>query len=278
MQPKDLYCPECHSTLSKSAGELCCRKCVCSYPIISGIPCFFSGHVKQTEDMTFQADQMFNTTLTAKIYNLGKKMISSDYQPQKHLTSFISAIEPGAVVTEFGSGNRRLIPNIINIDLFPFPNVDIVADVTKTPLGSETVDYVVIDAVLEHVPEPHKVVEEIFRIIRRGGAVYCLVPFVYPYHGYPHNYFNFSKDALEFLFRKFSYCSVEIARGPTSALTNLLSEYIAVALSGKSAMHYTAWKGIALAPIFLLKYLDKLWDSKGPGLRIANALCAMVVK
>ena len=278
MQPKDLYCPECHSPLARSAGELSCGKCACSYPIVGGIPRFFSDHLKETEDMTFQADQMFNTTLTAKIYNLGKKIVSSDYQPKNHLAEFISAIKPGAVVAELGSGNRRLTPNIINIDLFPFPNVDIIADITKTSLGDNSIDYLVIDAVLEHVPEPHKVVEEIFRIVRPGGAVYCLVPFVYPYHGYPHNYFNFSKDALEFLFRNFSHCSVEIARGPTSALTNLLSEYVAVALSGKSAMQYTFWKGIALVPIFLLKYLDKLWDSKGPGVRIANALCAKLIK
>jgi SAM-dependent methyltransferase len=137
---------------------------------------------------------------------------------------------------------------------------------------------VIIDAVLEHVPEPHKVVEEIFRIVRPGGRVYCLVPFVYPYHGYPHNYFNFSKDALEFLFHKFSNCSVEIARGPTSALTNLISEYVAVGLSGRSNMMYTFWKGVSLVPIFFLKYMDKFWDSKGPGIRIANALCAKVIK
>jgi hypothetical protein len=71
---------------------------------------------------------------------------------------------------------------------------------------------------------------------------------------------------------------VEISRGPTSALTNLLSEYIAVALSGKSALRYTLWKGIALVPIFFLKYLDKLWDSKGAGVRIASSLCAHVIK
>jgi SAM-dependent methyltransferase len=234
--------------------------------------------MKETEDMLFQSDQMFNTTLTAKIYNLGKKIVSSDYQPKKHLEEFIFAIEPDAVVAELGSGNRRLTPNIINIDLFPFPNVDIIADITKTPLDSNSIDYLIIDAVLEHVPEPHKVVEEIYRIVKPGGAVYCLVPFVYPYHGYPHNYFNFSKDALDFLFRSFSSCSVEIARGPTSALTNLISEYIAVGLSGKSTMLYTFWKGVSLAPIFLLKYLDFFWNSTGPGVRIANALCAKVVK
>lgn len=278
MQPRDLYCPECHSLLARSVDQLSCGRCACSYPIVGGVPHFFSGHLKMTEDLSFQADQMFNATLTAKIYNLGKKIVSSDYQPKHHLAEFVSAIKPGSLVVELGSGSRRLTPDIINIDLFPFPNVDIVADAAKTPLGSETVDYMVIDTVLEHVPEPHRVVDEIFRITKPGGEIYCVAPFVFPYHGYPHNYFNFSKDALEFLFRNFSQCSVEIARGPTSALTNLLSEYVAVILAGKSAMQYTFWKGVALAPIFLLKYLDLFWDTKGAGVRIASTLCARVIK
>ena len=274
----DLYCPECHKRISPYEDRLICGACGRTYPVIGGIPHFFSGHVKETEDTVFQSEQMFNNTLTARLYNFGKKFISSDYQPRNHLAEFIEAIVSGKVAVELGSGNRRLTEDIINIDLFPFPNVDIVADITKTPLGDSSVDYVIIDAVLEHVPEPHKVVEEIFRMMKSGGSLYCLTPFVYPYHGYPHNYFNFSKDALEFLFRDFSYCSVEIARGPTSALTNMISEYAAIALSGESRTLYTFWKGVSLVPIFLFKYLDRFWDGKGPGVRIANALCAKITK
>ncbi len=278
MRPETLYCPACRAPLAESAAQYACAPCDRAYPIIDGIPRFFSGPLKATEDMAFQAEQMFNDTLRAKAYNLGKRIVSSDYQPRNHLAEFIAAIPPGATVAELGSGNRRLTPDIVNIDLFPFPNVDIVSDVAATPLGAGSIDYLVIDAVLEHVPEPHKVVAEIFRLLKPGGEAYCLAPFVYPYHGYPHNYFNFSPDALEFLFRDFSSCAVRIARGPTSALTNLLSEYVAVALSGGSATRYTFWKGAALAPIFFLKYLDKFWSGTGPGMRIANALCARVIK
>ena len=278
MQPEELYCPECYNLLARSSDTLSCGKCACSYPLNGGIPRFFSGQLKETDDMAFQAEQMYNSTAAAKIFNFGKWIINSDYLPINHLKEFIASIPADAHVVELGSGNRRLTSNIINIDLFQFPNVDIIADIARTPLKSASIDYLVLDAVLEHVPEPHKVVDEIFRIMRPGGRIYCLTPFVYPYHGYPYNYFNFSKDALEFLFRNFASCSVEIARGPTSAITHLLSEYVAIALCGKSNMRYTFWKGLSLVPIFLLKYLDKLWDSKGSGVRIANALCAIVVR
>lgn len=278
MLPDTLYCPVCRAQLARRETSLNCTGCGANYALTDGIPRFFTDTLNETSDMAFQAEQMFNSTTTAKLFNFGKKIISSDYLPINHLANFIASIPADACAVELGSGNRRLTPNIINIDLFPFPNVDIVADIARTPLGDASIDYLIIDAVLEHVPEPHKVVDEIHRIMRPGGRIYCLTPFVYPYHGYPHNYFNFSKDALEFLFRNFSSCSVEIARGPTSALTNMISEYFAVGLSGNSTALYTFWKGLSLAPIFLLKYLDKLWHSKGPGIRIANALCAKVIR
>ena len=214
---------------------------------------------------------MSNANLTARAYNLGRKVISSEYMPRDHVREFLRDVKPDEIVVELGSGNRRLTPEIINVDLFPFANVDFVAEAERTPIRSESVDRVVVDTILEHVPEPHKVVDEIFRILRPGGSVVCLVPFIFPYHAYPRHYFNMSRDGLEFLFRRFSRCTVETNMGPTTALVNLAAEYAGIALSENNRVLYSIGKGVTLMFLFVFKYLDALW-ARAPG-RATSPAC-----
>src|SRR5687768_12064782 len=51
-----------------------------------------------------------------------------------------------------GSGPRRIGPGVINIDVYPFEGVDIVADVLKIPFAEGSVSRIISDNVLEHVP------------------------------------------------------------------------------------------------------------------------------
>jgi len=231
-----------------------------------------------TDDSRFQADQMFGGTITARIYNAGRKFISSEYMPKDHVKEFISQIEPGQTAVELGSGNRRLRRDIVTVDLFPFPNVAIVADIIKTPFPDNAVDFIILDTVLEHVPDPFKVIAECRRILKPKGRMICITPFIFPYHGYPKHFYNFSEDGLRYIFRDFSECKVEMNMGPTSSLINLTSEYFAVAFSGNGKFMYTLCKGLALVPIFLFKYLDIFWAGRKKANRIASHLCVLATK
>jgi uncharacterized protein YbaR (Trm112 family) len=273
-----IVCPYCHSALALLASSFDCTKCKKTFPIQNGIPNFLDFDVENTPDSQFQADQMFERTLTARIHNFGKRIINSEYRPVNHVADFVKGIGPGHIIVELGSGSRQLRDDVINVDLFPFPNVDLLANVAKTPFREDALDFIILDAVLEHVAEPHVVVAEVNRILKPRGQVICVVPWVFPYHGYPKNYFNISRDGLDFLFKDFSECRIEMEMGPTSALTNLVSEYIAVALSGRRKITYSFFKGLVLLPIFLLKFLDKFWSRSGKATRIASSLCVLAKK
>lgn len=275
---KIIACPYCNGTLGHLEYSLECSKCHKEFPIRDGIPNFLNMDIEETADSQFQADRMFESTLTAKIHNFGKKLINSEYAPSDHVRRFLQSNGPEKTIVELGSGNRRLREDIVNVDMFPFPNVDLMANVSKTPFRPASIDAVILDTVLEHVPAPEAVVLEVHRILKRGGRVLCLAPWIFPYHGYPKNYFNISSDGLEYLFRDFSECSIEMHMGPTSALTNLLSEYFAVALSGKHKIVYSFFKGLTLLPIFFLKYLDRLWVHSEKTKRLAAVLCACAKK
>lgn len=195
-----------------------------------------------------------------------------------HIKEFISKTKFDNVIIEVGSGNMRIREDVINLDIFPFPNVDIVADAAKMPFRNNSADFIILDTVLEHVPEPYSIVKETLRVLKKGGKCICIVPFVFPYHGYPAHYYNFSKDGLKYLFRDFSEPKIEINMGSTSGLVNLFSEYFALAISGENKFIYTLCKEAMLIPTFFLKYLDILWKHNGKGINIASHLCLVAEK
>jgi SAM-dependent methyltransferase len=280
-----LVCQNCKSQLNYIGTDLTCKKCGFCLPVKDGVVDFLGTEKADLykgadpNDLNFQKEQMSNSTIFAKTYNLSSNIISCDYKPFNQIKVFLNDIANDKVLVELGSGNRRLRDDCINVDIFPFENVDILADIMKTPFADNTVDYVIIDAVLEHVPNPFAVVDELYRILKYGGKAFCVVPFIHPYHGYPKNYFNISRDGLLYLFREFKECIVETYRGPTSAIINLMAEYLALAfLNNEKGLLYAMLRGGALLPIFIFKYLDRLWNPRGPALRISNALCAIVTK
>lgn len=91
---------------------------------------------------------------------------------------------------------------------------DIVGDIHALPLIDESADAVICYAVLAHVRDPIRAMEEIHRVLVAGGSVLVYVPSVYPYmarHGhYPDNW-RFFDDTIKLLFEKFSsYESVKV--------------------------------------------------------------------
>ena len=64
-------------------------------------------------------------------------------------------------------------------------NTQFVADAHRVPLATESVDALVIQAVLEHVLDPWRVAAEIHRVLRPGGLVYADTPFLQQVHEGP---------------------------------------------------------------------------------------------
>ena len=271
-------CPQCRSRLQWTPEAAACGSCGKRFPVVKEVPRFTEFRTERTADADFQEEVMSGGTFTALLHNWGRKVLSSEYMPKDHVAAFLAEAAPGTVIVELGSGSRRLRDDVINVDLFAFDPVDLTADIAQLPFRSDAVDFIILDTVLEHVPEPHRIIAEIFRVLKPGGKVISVTPFIFPYHGYPKHYFNFTADGLDFLFRDFPERAVETNMGPTSALVNLVAEYFAVAFSGENKLLYTVVKGLALAPIFFFKYIDRLWQSSRRSTRIANHLCIIVRK
>jgi ubiquinone/menaquinone biosynthesis C-methylase UbiE len=97
---------------------------------------------------------------------------------------------------------------------------DILADVMNIPLPSTSVDAVICKSALEHVKNPFKAADEIYRILKPGGKCFVYVPFLYPYHG--DDYWRFSEEGIKYLFRKFRKIEICPVRGHFETIANLL--------------------------------------------------------
>lgn len=109
-------------------------------------------------------------------------------------------------------------------DVVPGPNVDVVGDVLDLPFKDESFDTVISTQLLEHVEKPWVVVKQIHRILKKDGTCICTAPFLIPYHADPHDYFRFTKEGLESLFRNEGFNIIECdSYGP---MFNVISEFI----------------------------------------------------
>lgn len=77
---------------------------------------------------------------------------------------------------------RNILEGWINLDSFPLPGVDIVADLEQCstvpiPLQDESVDEFLLSHVLEHIRQPLPLMQELWRISAPGGTMTIRTPY-----------------------------------------------------------------------------------------------------
>jgi len=79
---------------------------------------------------------------------------------------------------DIGCGGQKKT-GFIGVDILRLEGVDIVHDLTTFPYPFEdnSVDEIYMDNVLEHLPNPIKVIEEIWRISKPGTTITVAVPY-----------------------------------------------------------------------------------------------------
>jgi len=95
----------------------------------------------------------------------------------------------------FGCG-KIIKEGWVNVDFQKAKGIDRSFDFIKYPypFKENTFDYVLIDNVLEHLPDPKKVMKEILRICKKDAVVEIIVPYYNSYYAYADpthiNFFN----------------------------------------------------------------------------------------
>ncbi len=85
----------------------------------------------------------------------------------------------------------------IGTDIEAGPGVSIVGDLQKIDeVITERYEGVFSPATLEHIERPWRAMIAMGRVLKPGGVLYLHTHQTFPLHGYPHDYYRFSQQAL----------------------------------------------------------------------------------
>lgn len=159
-----------------------------------------------------------------------------------------------------GSGSESLYEredvDVIAFDVYCSDAVSFVADGHAIPLAPGSVDGVWIQAVLEHVLDPSRVVAEIHRVLGEDGLVFADTPFLWPVHEAAYDYTRWTPSGHRWLFRDFAVIEAGVSSGPgRTALLGL--RYLGAALFGT----YKIGQLLTL-PVAWLRLLDRFCGNR----------------
>jgi hypothetical protein len=145
---------------------------------------------------------------------------------------------------------------VLGFDIYLSPLVQFIADAHQIPLADESVDCVIIQAVLEHVLEPSQVVSEIYRVLKSDGLVYAETPFLQQVHEGAYDFTRFTESGHRYLFKHFELIKSGAIDGPGTQLLWTIDYF------SRSLFRSKAVGKIFKLLFFWIQYLDKIMSEK----------------
>lgn len=256
-----LCCPRCRKPLDQ-AGQRC-SGCGRPYTITKGVPSFLDADQESHARRDHQSDKENSFLAFFKQWPIFYKwmvlIVVPIYYTGLNAERFLSRTTEGQRLLNVGSGAILLHPQVLNVDLFPFRNVHVLANAELLPFSDQTFDAVCTDQVLEHVAHPKAVATELLRITKPGGLIYSATPFMYPFHPSPKDYTRWSVEGLAMLFDGHAAVESGVLIGPVSGTMSVLASGLAMIFSFgltplRKILHYVFM--IVLTP---LKLLDAIY-------------------
>jgi SAM-dependent methyltransferase len=104
--------------------------------------------------------------------------------------------------------------------------VDVRLDAQALPFRDDSFEYVLCSEVIEHVPNAHKALGEIARVLRPGGVLLVTWPFIYMLHEVPSDYARLTEFGMAKLLGENGLTIERFARrGGAFALAAVLAEF-----------------------------------------------------
>jgi SAM-dependent methyltransferase len=119
------------------------------------------------------------------------------------------AVQPGQLVLDAGSGRapyrdlfahaRYETADFMAVEGKRYAEQDYVCDLAAIPVEDGRFDHVLLTQVLEHIPEPGRVLAELHRVLRPGGTLWLTAPLFYAEHERPYDFFRYTQFGLRHL-------------------------------------------------------------------------------
>jgi len=163
---------------------------------------------------------------------------------------------------------RSLFSNVetyVGLDMPSVLDADIYGDGQFLPFRSESFNTVLCNQVLEHVPEPSRLMREVGRVLRPNGVLILTTPQTWGLHLEPYDFYRYTRYGLHYLANQAGLEVIEIV--PTSGLWATLAQRLADTMAhtytGYDRPGYLAVR-ISAAPVLLVGYLlDRIFGLQG---------------
>jgi uncharacterized protein YbaR (Trm112 family)/SAM-dependent methyltransferase len=289
---KLLVCPNCKSPLRKENVSYSCAepRCSATYPIVDGIPVLIDDRVSTFQQSAYgttrNGKQRRGTSLRKTIRAVTPR-ISANFAARKNFAEFgrllreeserpLVLIVGGA---EVGAGLKELLENrrieFIETDVAIGSRTALICDASYLPFKDQAVDGVIVQAVLEYLPDPALCVAEIHRVLKTNGIVYSEMPFMQDVHGGRYDFTRLTLLGHRRLFRRFGEISSGACAGPATALAWSIQHFC---LSFASAPLRDPMKFLMGSTLFWLKYFDCLLAQTPAGLDAATGTYLLAKK
>jgi SAM-dependent methyltransferase len=265
-------CPSCLGEMGWNGSEAGCLGCGARYPIVNGVPILLAddGAAPVLEE---QWDSGAKTLLPSRYWPVVDRyrrylrpgMTYKTPSSRRFVFEFAASFPRGATVANIGAGDTDFGPNVINLDIEPYDNVDVVGVAERLPLADSSCDGAILMAVLEHVEDADRTLKELRRIVAPGGRVLIDVPFVQGYHASPRDHRRYTEQGLRAELERYGFEpeASGVALGPASAMAWIGSEFLALLFSFQSARAYRLARLLTSWLSWPVKFAD-LWLERHP--------------
>jgi len=100
----------------------------------------------------------------------------------------------------FHRGTYLGLDSMVGDPRWDYAGLDICGNLESLPLRNASVDYILCMVVLEHTRVPGQALKEFARVLKPGGTLMLVVPFLWEEHQAPHDYFRFTRYGVQALF------------------------------------------------------------------------------
>ncbi len=130
----------------------------------------------------------------------------------------LSGVALSGRVLDFGGGQRAEYLSLfkgsadiqsVNIDA-EFDPTHIVAPGDPLPFDDGSFDEIITFNTLEHVYDDHAALAELTRVLKLGGTLHIIVPFLYPVHGHPDDFNRHTPSWWEMTLRRLGYTDARL--------------------------------------------------------------------
>jgi len=213
--------------------------CGSIFPIIKEIPIIIDEstsifkidsiieNTPTTQDINYRSESFKN-----KIRKRVLPSLSKDFSFDKRYKKLAEKFNEKSILV-IGAGDKvdfynkmfkdnLVITSDVHMQFFP----DVVFDSHQIPFKDASFDFVIASQVLEHTFKPWEVANELQRVTKIDGRLLIEIPFNFPYHSPPYDFFRFTYTGLRSLFQKCELESFEASEGSASAVATFNAQFL----------------------------------------------------